>query len=509
MKNVTQLKEADLISLRDTKAIGLEKQIPVDAPDGLAPLPKAPLGTAVPLSADEVTAIANFRSLADYLVAGMKDFPGADGSSSPFNGTALESKVLIGQLNDLAKTLANEAKSLHDTSDQKPPAGAGKGERYHYLTFELVRKDEDQSAWMEILRPGNATPGLHRRMSVGFEKDGMVQEMVSWVRPTNLGETQREGGKFFLDALPLGRRWFVGSFFLAALLMLGLLSGLLREPDAPPRPDGAAPYSLARCQMALWFFLISLAFVFLWQMLGRKDTVNNTAVVLLGISSFTAVGSAIITNSNRPSPLSRRDLLKKCGDLKAPLAQLRQDLVKLQSDTTAAQTALSLLREGKAKLAAELAQLETKVPDPDPTGAETEKRTLAEKRAALVRQGQEIAEKEREIDRGTKAIGDAADCILAQEKEEADYHARLAYAGALGVPGFFNDLLRDGDQHLSIARFQMMIWTLVLAFVFTVEVYSTLSMPEFNPALLALLGITSGTYLGFKGATQSAPDKKT
>ena len=42
------------------------------------------------------------------------------------------------------------------------------------------------------------------------------------------------------------------------------------------------------------------------------------------------------------------------------------------------------------------------------------------------------------------------------------------------------------------------MWTIVLAFVFLRAVYADVLMPEFDTTLLGLLGISSGTYLGFK-----------
>ncbi len=63
--------------------------------------------------------------------------------------------------------------------------------------------------------------------------------------------------------------------------------------------------------------------------------------------------------------------------------------------------------------------------------------------------------------------------------------------------GFLNDIL--GDQNgISFDRFQMAAWTLVLGLVFTMEVLRDLSMPDFSPTLLGLMGISSGTYVGFK-----------
>jgi hypothetical protein len=65
------------------------------------------------------------------------------------------------------------------------------------------------------------------------------------------------------------------------------------------------------------------------------------------------------------------------------------------------------------------------------------------------------------------------------------------------------DILSDSHGGVSIHRFQMFAWTLVLGVIFVGSVYTDLSMPEFNATLLGLMGISSGTYLGFK-----VPEKK-
>lgn len=59
------------------------------------------------------------------------------------------------------------------------------------------------------------------------------------------------------------------------------------------------------------------------------------------------------------------------------------------------------------------------------------------------------------------------------------------------------DILTDEDG-VNFHRFQMAAWTLVLGIVFLRQVYNELAMPEFNPSLLMLIGISSGTYLGLK-----------
>jgi hypothetical protein len=73
---------------------------------------------------------------------------------------------------------------------------------------------------------------------------------------------------------------------------------------------------------------------------------------------------------------------------------------------------------------------------------------------------------------------------------------------AYGTEAFVKDLISDANG-VSLHRFQIFVWTLVLGTVFAVSVVRDLAMPEFGATLLALMGISSGTYLGFK-----FPEKK-
>jgi len=68
--------------------------------------------------------------------------------------------------------------------------------------------------------------------------------------------------------------------------------------------------------------------------------------------------------------------------------------------------------------------------------------------------------------------------------------------------GLLRDILRDGSGY-SFHRFQIFAWTIVLGIIFVSSVYNNLTMPEFSTTLLGLMGISSGTYIGFK-----FPEKK-
>lgn len=84
---------------------------------------------------------------------------------------------------------------------------------------------------------------------------------------------------------------------------------------------------------------------------------------------------------------------------------------------------------------------------------------------------------------------------LGEIKARMDELSRAAPSTASG--GFWQDICDDGNG-MSFHRLQVVIWTIVLGVIFVHSVTRAISMPEFSQTLLALLGISNGTYLGFK-----------
>lgn len=62
---------------------------------------------------------------------------------------------------------------------------------------------------------------------------------------------------------------------------------------------------------------------------------------------------------------------------------------------------------------------------------------------------------------------------------------------------FFTDLLTDANG-VTIYRFQMLVMTVILGFLFIAHVATQLAMPVFDSNTLTLMGISAGTYMGFK-----------
>jgi hypothetical protein len=98
--------------------------------------------------------------------------------------------------------------------------------------------------------------------------------------------------------------------------------------------------------------------------------------------------------------------------------------------------------------------------------------------------------------------GSQLDQELQEKKNKlTEVQAQLAHSPAPPPPavsqGFLKDILSSG-QGVGFHRFQMAIWTLVFGIIFVRSVYSDLELPNFDTSLLGLMGLSSGTYVGFK-----------
>ena len=220
------------------------------------------------------------------------------------------------------------------------------------------------------------------------------------------------------------------------MILLARNSNLLRDPGDPP-PGGITqrkvfglftvkvvpkkPYSLARWQMAFWFYVIVVAYLFIFIVTGATDTITSSVLALMGISAGTGLGAVTVDSSKR-------------AQAKTELDQLKAERAKLQDQQKADPTKFPT---------ADAARLEELSKDDGP-----------------------IAKHEKII-----------------QPDESS--------------GFLLDLLSDADG-ISFHRLQIAVWTVVLGIIFADSVYHVLSMPTFSETLLGLMGISGGTYIGFK-----------
>lgn len=225
------------------------------------------------------------------------------------------------------------------------------------------------------------------------------------------------------------------------LLWLARKTNIIREPGPPPVSGKRRPYNLGRAQMAFWFFLIYASYVTIWLITDTLDTITASLLALMGISAGTALGEALIDDGKDTAKANQ------VRDLTAQKQALDQTVTQLQSQVDA--------------LNAMAAPTVT-----DQANRDSLTRQLIDGRTRLSQIDQQL-------------------------------FTLAADAGPNVSQGFLRDVLSDGNGY-SFHRFQIFAWTIVLGIIFVSSVYNGLTMPEFSPTLLGLMGLSAGTYIGFK-----------
>lgn len=233
--------------------------------------------------------------------------------------------------------------------------------------------------------------------------------------------------------------WYTWLWFLLLVAVLAWFAFLaVKRGLLRDAPNG--PYSLGRCQMAWWFLLIVVSYVVIWLVSGDRDTITASLLGLMGISAATALGSTLIESTTGGG---------------AALQQAAADALALQASETTA------IADGQTADAAVTANAT------DPIA----QKRLQDAQAALATIRAKL-DQTRSILRGAAAVPKSRNLVL--------------------------DILSDSSGDYALHRFQIVIWTMVLGIMFIVSVVTELTMLDFSAGLLATMGISSGTYLGFK-----------
>jgi hypothetical protein len=362
------------------------------------------------------------------------------------SGDPLIGNPLVLTVNGMPQALAEKklkAENLTLTLDGRAIAGL-KGVLLDEknLEFRPERTADTKRVWNELLgspRFGNPT----RKMKVGL------------VAPDGQPFAPPHEGVFRIYSATWANICFIFIIgVLVAFFFLAKETNIIRDANPPnpkrdtpiPRKKDQRPYSLGRTQAAFWFFLVIASFLFIYLITNDYNTITSQALVLIGIGTGTALGGAMIDASKRNTSNDELGtLLPEKARLQAEVGELdrrQQELEKKISDAGAAATDADKIALGESKV------------------------SLSQKKEILAATEKKIEEAESGL---TKPVSE----------------------------GFFRDLLTDADG-ITFHRFQILVWTIILGALFLVGVYRALGMPEFDGTLLALMGISAGTYLGFK-----------
>lgn len=124
----------------------------------------------------------------------------------------------------------------------------------------------------------------------------------------------------------------------------------------------------------------------------------------------------------------------------------------------------------------------------------------AREEALLAERDQVVSDSRQRWSEGEAASDPRARQQAARERvAQIDTQLRAVQAehGPTVSQGLLHDLLSDATGY-RFDRFQIFAFTLILGVIFLSDVYNNLSMPELSPTLLGLMGLSSGTYIGFK-----------
>lgn len=220
-----------------------------------------------------------------------------------------------------------------------------------------------------------------------------------------------------------------------AFVLAGVGTNLLRTRALSGSASGERPYAFSLGRTQMaWWTFIAVLSSLFVWTLTTRFIVTGDLIVLMGISAATAVGAVVV------------DAAKQAGAA-AHAARVAADVAK--AETAAAAVESTILQQSSAA-----------------NGA---------------------------------ALSTSAAPLRMAVAVQADRLASLARAATppASTGGFLRDILSD-ENGISFHRFQMATWTVVLGVYFVFEVVVTREMPELSPQLLALMGISGSTYLGFK-----------
>ena len=319
---------------------------------------------------------------------------------------------------------------------------------YDFVVYKLERTKDALDAWNGLLGSPGLEPNKPVVVSVGDANKKPLEMAKGFPQKTNL------------NLIVYRKRWAVGCLIFMILMLLVLWKkgkDMLRDagPPTPRHQDGKdaeKPYSLAKVQVAWWFILVVGCFLLIYLITGEY-TMTEQTLILIGIGTGTALGSAMIDASKR-------------NNSDTELETLRPQVAKLKTE-------VEQLREDKAALVKSIEARKEASSDSEKALLNTDKESLKAKNVELAQKEAEQAE------------------VLAKIEDAQSAQSRPISEGP------WKDLVTDANGP-SFHRFQMIAWTVILGVLFLADVYKNLAMPEFSGTMLALMGISAGTYLGFK-----------
>ncbi len=313
------------------------------------------------------------------------------------------------------------------------------GDRWDDFVFRLRPDDPVQrKIFQDLARGSGLTEKIRLSLCFTSDKGNSTRLIVPSVLEPGAALPSQQTKVSFAPGWKIWFMVFYGLALAAGMALLGLQSNMLRALQSRRRPNGKHQLSLSHVQLAIWFIVVFGSYIYLWVITGDLDTLSTSGLYFVGIAIVTTMGSTAIQG------MSTADKeVAAYNNMLAP--RLEMDRV----------TIVSLVDQAEA---------------------------AARQRWEELRQS---------------GLSSAEQLNHDAFRNWDDLRRQKDYLATPLIYRWLVDLLSENGE-VTLHRFQMLAWTLGLAFIFCVRVFSDLTMPTFPGEVLGLMGISAGTYLGFR-----------
>jgi hypothetical protein len=161
---------------------------------------------------------------------------------------------------------------------QKPGDGNGKRIVYFILDRDLMDPDH-RKMWEQMFSHRVGSSPIKLSLAVGTALPVAVEQALIFSMTSG------------------SAKWWG---LITAILLFALIWGYLVRNDVL-RDENKQSYSLARVQMAFWFSLVFCSFLGILIATNELDIISSQALILMGISAATAMGSMVAGDKKGPA----------------------------------------------------------------------------------------------------------------------------------------------------------------------------------------------------------------
>ncbi len=193
------------------------------------------------------------------------------------------------------------------------------------LVFELMILKENRLTWAKLYRRADNKNSANFEVTLGTKEGKTIGVKTTF---------KINFHKVMTRVMMIG----LAILYLIIYIAIAYSTNLLRETPLPEYQDEniKMPYSLAKVQWFIWLFFITLSFLFIFGITGATNLLPLSMLILMGISTGTAVSGLSISLNKKSKLQGQIDKLKRRSlALAAEKGKLNERLLKKENDLKA------------------------------------------------------------------------------------------------------------------------------------------------------------------------------